>query len=518
MKLNAPNDKPVNLSASANDLYALPEPSPNELRSIEDSAEVEEPGKPDGYDPDAYIFRLCHHDILTREQEREKILALQSDFKSYAEVLTLVGLASKRIAQVGEHHIRRNLIGTIGADFFCPQAVVETMPASAQRVYELFHINAALSSLEKPSPRTEKLIDSNARASQQQIFPWQPNRKTLDMRLYGDDCTLGVIRFAEKFRELQALRKRSAIDSREYSTQCAHIIEETGMIPEKLLELVDAAKQERERYDSKMDNLLHFNFRLVKKEARKHLQRKDIYCNYQDLFQVGCLSFIRGVEGFDLTRGYKLSTYALWWVRQGISREIENARNGIRLPVHVSEKLSAINKAINRIRQRESIDNDEPDYHPSGEEIALELGYTGDSLQKEAASIEKVLRNSRTVVSLDASVNGETEDNREAEDNRYALKGDESAKSPVNEAHIAGLHGRIEALLSTLNNQQKNILEQRFGLIDGIPHTLEEVGAQYKVTRERIRQIQEKALKRLRHPTRLKFLGISKEEFARILS
>ncbi len=257
-------------------------------------------------------------------------------------------------------------------------------------------------------------------------------------------------------------------------------LKEIGKVP--LLtaqEEIDLAKRMEAGDEYAKQKLCEANLRLVVSIAKKYVGRGMLFL---DLIQEGNLGLIKAVDKFDWTKGYKFSTYATWWIRQAITRSIADQARTIRIPVHMVETINKLIRVSRQLLQAEGRE-------PTPDEIAEEMGI---SVEK----VREILKIAQEPVSLETPI-GEEEDSHLGD-----FIPDDDAPAPAEAAAFSMLKEQLVDVLGTLTEREQKVLKLRFGLEDGRARTLEEVGKKFDVTRERIRQIEAKALRKLRHPTR----------------
>ena len=343
--------------------------------------------------------------------------------------------------------------------------VIDKIGFSAQQVddiYEYLHNNGIETIAEREEPALEELAKIDVEEDDPEIraqIEKDPKAKEIDLEA--------------------AISKTVAVDD-----PVRMYLKEIGKVP--LLsaeEEVELAKRMEQGDEWAKQKLCEANLRLVVSIAKKYVGRGMLFL---DLIQEGNLGLIKAVDKFDYTKGYKFSTYATWWISQAVTRSIADQARTIRIPVHMVETINKLIRVSRQLLQ-------ENGREPTPDEIAEEMGITVEK-------VREILKIAQEPVSLETPI-GEEEDSHLGD-----FIPDEDAPAPAEAAAFSMLKEQLVEVLNTLTEREQKVLKLRFGLEDGRARTLEEVGKEFDVTRERIRQIEAKALRKLRHPTRSKKL------------
>ena len=323
-------------------------------------------------------------------------------------------------------------------------------------------------------------ISDLVKQAESQISTWENEIQQLQRKYKISDKWLNGNNGAERQFKTDAIRN-AYVSIVRLQRSIRQLMNEIGIPREQLKALTQQIdKGESEAQDAKMA-IVEANLRLVVSIAKRHRHRAS-GLEFLDLIQEGNIGLMRAVDKFDYQRGFKFSTYATWWIRQGITRAIADQGRTIRIPVHMHERINKIRRVQRSLLQDLGCE-------PSAEQIAEDLNISTNKVMEALAVAPET-------ASLDTPI-GEEDENPLG-----AFVMDVDSQTPVEEAELNILKEQIQDVLAELSDRERNVISLRFGITDGYPRTLEEVGNIFNVTRERIRQIEAKALRKLRHPRR----------------
>jgi RNA polymerase primary sigma factor len=501
------------------------EEMPEEERASGRSAEAERTEAVEGeYEPvKVYLREMSNKPLLTKEGEIEVAKKIEAGRKNLMEAVFLFPYSMRRLVHLGEK-VEHGEAPTSDIIQNGEELPGEDLIGERKRFYDL---TIEMESLFRKYERYRKKAESSERPSRVTLKRMEEARQEVITRisqlLLKEDVILAFTEEIKKrlsdalelSRKLEDLRKRlrsaridpdtlteipdgrrspsvrqRCQDYLETKRELEGIVSVLGIQVDEVGEAFDRIQREEQALDEAKQELTEANLRLVISIAKRHMSKG---LTLPDLIQEGNIGLMRAVDKFEYARGYKFSTYATWWIRQAITRALADQSRTIRIPVHMVETINRIVRATRELVQ-------ELGQEPSLEEIAKRL----DMPVEKVKSIRRI---SKEPISLETPV-GEEEDSFLVD-----FIEDKATDSPLESTIQEDLRLQVDRALYTLSSKEEKILRRRFGIGDGTPRTLEEIGQEFEVTRERIRQIEVKALRKLKHPSRSRWLKGFLEKF-----
>ncbi|YCM44905.1 RNA polymerase sigma factor RpoD [Verrucomicrobiaceae bacterium 227] len=426
-----------------------------------------------------YLKQMGQVPLLTREQEVEISKRIEDAEIEVQKYLHLFGFTANGYLALADKLMRgKERFDRVILDkkIESRERYMKALPKHCEQVRILHEETTAIvKKLSSKAPRGKKKLEDTLSKNLQSIARLY-TRFYFKQKVIEDFCDVVAVHQEKIWKYSRKKGDEAETAIKELSLEAWHSVEEFEETNKHLsIWMAKALKAKTEMVEA--------NLRLVISIAKKYTNRG---LSFLDLIQEGNMGLMKAVEKFEYRRGYKFSTYATWWIRQAITRSIADQARTIRIPVHMIETINKLMRVQKQLVQ-------EYGREPTPDEIAEEI-------HLPVERVRAVLKMAQQPISLQAPV-GDSDDTSFGD-----FIEDKSAENPMEEAGFAMLKDKIIEVLDTLTEREREVLEQRFGLKDGYSRTLEEVGRQFQVTRERIRQIEAKALRKMRHPTRIRKL------------
>jgi len=476
---------PADIEAVMAHLHGLGVEIRDEPAAENDEAETE-PSASDGHiDPERLYFRqMGRSALLTREQEVEIFKRIENAESAVTCLFHTFGVAAESYLDLaerledGKERVDRCVLDH---QMHSREQYLKNLTLMRGKVKALHAETTVLfHKLSAKNPRSRKKLDAE----------FQANIATLG-RLYArfrfksdviEEFCEGLNGYSEKLTKYRR-RLHADPENREFQSKLRDLHLRLWHDDASFAEAHACLKQSLHETHRAKREMVEANLRLVVSIAKRYVNRG---IPFLDLIQEGNMGLMKAVDKFEYRRGYKFSTYSTWWIRQAITRSIADQSRTIRIPVHMIETLHKLTRVQGQLLQEIGRD-------PTPEELAEEIHLPVERVRSLLDMVRQPISLSSPVGdSLDTTIGDFIED--------------KSAENPMEEAGFSMLKEKLKHVLGTLTEREREVLELRFGLIDGQPRTLEDVGRQFQVTRERIRQIEAKALKKIRHPSRIRDL------------